>query len=180
MGPETPVVSEQPTTVSVLPEDVASTKQMVQEAQERAAKMPTETEIRQWRRRFVTKIHPTVTACGHKIDPARIPTNNCEDCWYAYFHEVANLEGLHAELRAVGSVGMKKTYGNKFIKKFTEFLRTELLMWNEQHPRTDGLSVPTEEGESSLVEIKNTVITNNDQETKVQPEVLPEEQKENN
>src|ERR1700690_3494616 len=55
-------------------------------------------QIGEMRRRFMTVVHDTVSACGHKFRKDAQPTNNCPHCWYAYFKMCVNMAEIHRQL----------------------------------------------------------------------------------
>jgi hypothetical protein len=103
---------------------------------------PSRKEVGKMRKAYLTRVLPEVTACGHRLDTQRMPSNNCEACWYAYFKTSVDLVALHAELseeapiytdngfklgrKNVGKDNLTKKYGAKFTKMFGRFLASEL------------------------------------------------------
>ena len=89
----------------------------------------TRKELGQLRRQYVTIVHGTVKACGHavKFDQNRAPTNNCVDCWSAYFLTSVDLEGIHIVLTKQGVRALVAQRGTKFVKMFRGFLSAKLL-----------------------------------------------------
>jgi hypothetical protein len=86
-------------------------------------------QIGQLRRLHITVVHGTVTACGHKVkfDEVHMPTNNCVDCWTAYFMTNVDLEGIHIVLTKKGVRALTALKGTKFVKMFHGFLSSKLL-----------------------------------------------------
>jgi hypothetical protein len=89
----------------------------------------TKKQIGQLRRRYMTVVHSAVTACGHKVkfDEVHMPTNNCVDCWTAYFMTNVDLEGIHIVLTKKGVRALTALKGTKFVKMFHGFLSSKLL-----------------------------------------------------
>jgi hypothetical protein len=76
MGPETPKETEHTLEETVTVAEVTTPP---------ALKEYTRKELGQLRRRYVTVIHGTVKACGHKaaFNKTKQPTSNCVECWKA-------------------------------------------------------------------------------------------------
>lgn len=107
---------------------------------------PTEKQIREWRRSFVTIRQPRVIKCGHKLKQDKQPNGNCVYCWEAFFHTVANLDELAEALREHGVKKFVAKYGEKFTKNFRGFVAQQLMSSQPQ---------PTEveiEGEKLAIE----------------------------
>lgn len=95
----------------------------------------TRKQLGQLRRQFITVVHGTVRACGHKakFDTGRQPGNNCTDCWTAYFMSgdskgkpYVDLDAVYKVLTEKGAKGLEKVYGTKFMRNFHGFLATIL------------------------------------------------------
>ena len=89
----------------------------------------TRKQIGQLRRQYVTVVHGVVRACGHKakFSATKQPTNNCVDCWLAFFMSAVDLEVVHKFLTEQGVKAFVARYGDKFVKNFHGFLSTQLL-----------------------------------------------------
>lgn len=87
---------------------------------------PTRKEVGEYRRRYVTIKYPTVIACDHKFT-GRVPSLNCEDCWYAWFKTAANITEMHTLMVEGGQSALISKYGKKVAKAFRSFLQQELL-----------------------------------------------------
>lgn len=96
-----------------------------------APQLPTRKQLGQLRRRYLTIVHGVVRACGHKakFSSTKQPTNNCVDCWTAYFAStdatgkpIVDLLGVHKLLTEKGVKGLESQYGTKFTKNFHGFL----------------------------------------------------------
>lgn len=103
----------------------------VAEPEAPAAPPPTLTkkQLGQLRRQYLTVVHGTVRACGHKakFDKTKQPGNNCVHCWGAYFATSVDLEWVHAVLTEKGVPELVKQKGLKFTKMFHGFLSSSLL-----------------------------------------------------
>lgn len=134
MGPETPQ-SEAPFELPLggTPRDLSAATSVPQVPQKLSRK-----EIGQLRRRHLTVVNSTVTACGHKFSN-RVPSTNCFWCYQAYFKTCADLDEIHQQLRVGGRQVLTAKYGKKFVKMFGQFLNDELLPevcpCNECQPR---------------------------------------------
>lgn len=85
--------------------------------------IPTELELRKLRRQYVTVMHPTVASCGHKFSGE--PTNNCQDCWFAFFQHFGELTKTADNLfQEHGKDALIAVRGEKFTKNFTRFMST--------------------------------------------------------
>jgi hypothetical protein len=87
-------------------------------------KAPTESEIRTFRKQFITRILPTVATCGHKLDPEVPPSRNCIDCWFCYFNSNSERVQVWAGMLTEpnGEEELVKFYGSKYVKRFKQFL----------------------------------------------------------
>lgn len=102
-------------------------------------------QIGQLRRQYITVVHGTVTACGHKakfsrnnMRDAKVPNNNCASCWEAFFMTSVDLEGIHTILTKSGASELVKQKGLKFVKMFSGFLAAKLL------PALNAIEAPVE------------------------------------
>jgi hypothetical protein len=77
----------------------------------------TRKQIGQLRRQYLTTVYGTVKTCGHKAKFSKDhnPTNNCVDCWSAYFATSVDLDFVHTVLTT------------KFVRMFHGFLSSQLL-----------------------------------------------------
>ena len=93
-----------------------------------APRAPNRMEIGRMRRQYLTITRATVDACGHKFNHEKQPTDNCPDCWYAYFKTSVNMDELHQQLSIpkFGPLVLTREYGAKFVKMFRRFLTREL------------------------------------------------------
>ena len=91
-----------------------------------APKVISRKELGKLRRNHLTVHHSTVTACGHRFNNAKQPSNNCPDCWSAFWKLVANIDVLHDILSKEGTKGLTAKFGAKFVKQFGKYLQTEL------------------------------------------------------
>jgi len=89
----------------------------------------TRKQLGQLRRQYLTTVHGTVRACGHKAKFAKDkdPKNNCVSCWSAYFMTSVDLEFIHAVLTQKGSKALIAMRGIKFVKMFHGWLSSNLL-----------------------------------------------------
>jgi hypothetical protein len=89
----------------------------------------TRKQLGQLRRQYITVVHGTVKACGHKakFSATQQPKNNCVDCWSAYFLTSVDLEGIHVVLTKQGVRALVAQRGTKFVKMFRGFLSAKLL-----------------------------------------------------
>jgi len=89
----------------------------------------TRKQLGQLRRQYVTIVHGTVKACGHRarFSATQQPKNNCVDCWEAYFLTSVDLEGIHVVLTKQGVRALIAQRGTKFVTMFRGFLSAKLL-----------------------------------------------------
>lgn len=90
-----------------------------------AKKPPSEKDIRNLRRQFITVRNPMVLGCEHKIDIDREPKNNCPICWFAFFQN--NGEATQTVEKAFQENKIEfliKWKGKKFTKNFLCFMDT--------------------------------------------------------
>ena len=89
----------------------------------------TRKQIGQLRRQYLTTVYGTVKACGHKAKFSKDhnPTNNCVDCWSAYFATNVDLEFIHTVLTTKGGKALVAMKGTKFVRMFHGFLSSQLL-----------------------------------------------------
>ena len=89
-----------------------------------APQLPTRKQLGQLRRRYLTIVHGVVRACGHKakFSSTKQPTNNCVDCWVAFFSTSVDLLSVHKLLADKGVRGLEAEYGTKFMRAFHGFL----------------------------------------------------------
>ena len=85
-------------------------------------KKPSRAEIGRLRRQYITKVHSTVNACGHKFHPINEPRTNCADCWEAFFrvHEGV-VSGIQSIIAAFGEAELVKARGKEFLKRYKQF-----------------------------------------------------------
>lgn len=91
-------------------------------------------------------MHGTVRACGHKakFTTTKAPTNNCVDCWRAFFASIADLEAIHKDLTENGVKKFTAKYGDKFVRNFHGFLATTLNReFNNDAPADEGTDLQT-------------------------------------
>lgn len=88
---------------------------------------PNKIELGQLRRKFITREHPTVKTCGHKVCLTSPPKSSCNDCWHAYF--LFNKELVRASLDVFTGFGEKegrlvieRKNGRKWLKAFERFV----------------------------------------------------------
>jgi len=83
-----------------------------------------ETEIRKLRRQYITKVHDTVVACGHKFHPTQTPSHaNCADCWEAFFNiHTGTVAAAQSIVTAFGFEQLVKCNGTKFCKFYSAFV----------------------------------------------------------
>lgn len=110
-----------------VPEPATIAMDSVSAATPEAPKL-TKKQIGQLRRQYVTVVHGTVKACGHKakFSNTKQPTNNCVDCWKAFFITVVDLDTVHKVLTEQGVKAFEAKYGTKFMRNFHGFLATSL------------------------------------------------------
>jgi hypothetical protein len=95
----------------------------------------TRKQIGELRRMYITNVNGTVTVCGHKDNfsktekrAGKMPSNNCVDCWTAYFMTSVDLEGIHVVLTQKDGVRkLTAQRGVKFVKAFHGFLTSKLM-----------------------------------------------------
>jgi len=95
----------------------------------------TRKQIGELRRMYITNVNGTVTACGHKDNfsktdkrAGKMPSNNCVECWTAYFMTSVDLEGVHVVLTQKNGVrALTAQRGVKFVKAFHGFLTSRLM-----------------------------------------------------
>jgi len=112
-----------------------------------APRAPNRREIGRMRRQYLTITRATVDACGHKFNHEKQPTDNCPDCWYAYFKTSVNMDELHQQLSIpkFGPLVLTREYGAKFVKMFRRFLTRELAALHEAPLQEGGPDVIPEE-----------------------------------
>lgn len=103
----------------------------------------TRQEIGKLRRLYITIMHGTVRACGHKFDSKRQPKTNCEYCWEAYFMTAVDTAAIHDDLMKRGKKGLQSVYGNVFTKQFGKFLMAQLTQETETNVSEDHSVLPT-------------------------------------
>jgi len=116
-------------------EDTVTVAEVAKEvAKPPAPREYTRKELGQLRRQYVTIVHGTVKACGHKDNFSKTerregkqPSNNCMECWKAYFMTSVDLEGVHVVLTKQGVRALIAQRGKKFAKMFHGFLSACLL-----------------------------------------------------
>jgi hypothetical protein len=83
-----------------------------------------EREIGKLRRQYITKVHDTVVACGHKFHPTAMPKHqNCFDCWEAYFAiHTGMVAAAQSIVTAFGFEQLVKCNGVKFGKHYRAFV----------------------------------------------------------
>ena len=87
-------------------------------------KSPTLAELKKFNKGFVTRMLPTVTVCGHKIDPELGPNSNCTDCWFAYFNsDAARVEKWCEQVVKNDGQELREFYGDKYVKWFKRFIK---------------------------------------------------------
>ena len=91
-------------------------------------------QIGQLRRQFLTHVNGTVTACGHKDNfsktdkrKGKVPSNNCINCWEAYFMTSVDLDFIHTVLTQKGANALMAIHGKKFVRMFHGFLSQKML-----------------------------------------------------
>ena len=126
MGPETPATKEVASEMYIPTGEDLPTPEVTSQPAD-PAKL-TRKQIGQLRRQYVTVVHGTVRACGHKakFSATKQPTNNCVDCWKAFFVTAVDLEAVHKLLTEQGVKALEKKYGTKFMRNFHGFLATSL------------------------------------------------------
>ena len=126
MGPETPATKEVASEMYIPTGEDLPTPEVTSQLAD-PAKL-TRKQIGQLRRQYVTVVHGTVRACGHKakFSATKQPTNNCVDCWKAFFVTAVDLEAVHKLLTEQGVKALEKKYGTKFMRNFHGFLATSL------------------------------------------------------
>jgi hypothetical protein len=89
----------------------------------------TRKQIGQLRRQYLTTVYGTVKTCGHKAKFSKDhnPTNNCVDCWSAYFATSVDLDFVHTVLTTKGGKALIAMKGTKFVRMFHGFLSSQLL-----------------------------------------------------
>ena len=64
--------------------------------------------------------------CGHKLDPARAPKTNCDQCWTYYFIHPGNVKTTQALIATLeqpnGDESVSRVFGGKFVKKLQRFV----------------------------------------------------------
>lgn len=87
-------------------------------------KPPTIEDLHKFNRQMVTRELPTVSKCGHKIDPLNGPRTNCFTCWATFFNSDQERVVTFAQMLTTpeGKQELEGFYGSKYIKMFTRFL----------------------------------------------------------
>jgi hypothetical protein len=98
------------------------------EAEDEAPKEQKPMTRKQWKelmRLYFTVRHPRVRACQHRLDMARDPRHNCENCWFAYFKEQGQLVQTADECFVkAGRKALEAIRGKRFTKYFIRFMAT--------------------------------------------------------
>lgn len=106
---------------------------------------------------YFTVHRDIVAACGHKFKTP--PTNNCENCWWAFFQ-------IHGELTSqldetfrnpeMGKAFLVNKHGKKFVDMFCRFMATVIKMKQEveESKGANGSEARSEAGE--ITESTNT------------------------
>jgi hypothetical protein len=102
----------------------------------------TRKQLGQLRRRYLTVVHGTVRACGHKFNSRSQPKLNCNYCWDAYFMTAVDTAAIHDDLMKGGKAQLVNVYGTKFTKQFGRFLTEQLTAEQESNGQADSM-VPT-------------------------------------
>lgn len=81
-----------------------------------------------YRHRGIPVQHPTVVACGHKLEAGHFPRHvNCYDCWYALFETTPDgVSTVHEILTNMGTQALISHFGKKFVKFFGAYLRSKM------------------------------------------------------
>lgn len=113
----------------------------------------TRKELGQLRRRYITVVHGTVRACGHKFNPKSQPRTNCESCWEAYFFTAVDTAAIHDDLQKGGKEKLIAVYGKVFTKQFGIFLMNQL-MKEAENGETDRVQISdTNDGSDNREEV---------------------------
>ena len=106
-------------------------------------------QIGQLRRQFLTHVNGTVTACGHKDNfsktdkrKGKVPSNNCINCWDAYFMTSVDLDFIHTVLTQKGANALMAIHGKKFVRMFHGFLSTKMLPMLAAEIKKEAEAVP--------------------------------------
>jgi hypothetical protein len=104
--------------------DTQSTVELAEPADLGASK-PVE---KPYRHRGIPVQHPTVVACGHKLEAGHFPRHaNCYDCWYALFETTPDgVSTVHEILTNMGTQALVARFGRKFVKFFGAYLRSKM------------------------------------------------------
>ena len=79
-------------------------------------------ELLRWR---FTVRRPLVKQCGHKINIAADPRNNCESCWWAYFSTNGQMTQIADEcFTEAGRDVLERSRGKRFTKMFLRYMST--------------------------------------------------------
>ena len=89
----------------------------------------TRKQLGQLRRQYITVVHGTVKACGHKakFSATQQPKNNCVDCWEAFLMTSVDLDFIHAVLTKKGAKELVRLRGTKFTRMFHGWLAAKML-----------------------------------------------------
>jgi hypothetical protein len=79
-------------------------------------------ELLRWR---FTVRRPLVKQCGHKINIAADPRNNCPSCWFAFFQSNGQITQIADEcFTEAGRDVLERSRGKKFTRFFLMFMST--------------------------------------------------------
>lgn len=92
-------------------------------------------QIKEYRRLYFTVRHPTVTGCGHRLDPGIEPRTNCQFCWFAFFKNHGELvQTTDSFYQEYGGEALATMRGRKYVKNFLKFMST-LALWQQEVER---------------------------------------------
>ena len=89
-------------------------------------------EIGKLRKQFITRELPTVSLCGHKIDPDEMPHNKCDSCWFSFFNQDGEKVNTWHEEYKTNQKDFVSKYGLLFMKQYRRFMSTVVNMAKEQ------------------------------------------------
>jgi hypothetical protein len=83
-------------------------------------------EIAKLCKQYVTKQHPRVTICGHRLDMTRQPRHrNCESCYFAWFNAHGEICQQLDEMFQNGAIEtIVELQGYKFLHRWLQFMAT--------------------------------------------------------
>jgi hypothetical protein len=92
-------------------------------------KVPGLRDYKNMMRQFFTIHRQRVAICGHRFDECNQPRHaNCEHCWFAFFQNngefTKTCDEAFRDETGNGKAAMIAIRGEKFVKRFTQFMST--------------------------------------------------------